>query len=199
MEAPANQSFLADNGATQLDTDSTSFGVQAGYDYQFENNWVVRVDADYQDLNADASRQDVAPVPTTPAVTMGFTNSFEASKAYSLKLKLGYAFGNIMVYATAGQQWTSVDLNAGFTTNNGYSKGGALSDTFSSSIFGAGLEYRFSDQWSARVEYVRSNGDDATFSTVYLPGSAFVANGFAETVHQDMDYNAIRVGISYHF
>ena len=61
---------------TSLDVDSTSFGyaLQAGFDYQFGNNWFLNVDVRYIDistdvtLKADGAKLSTASVDVDPVV-----------------------------------------------------------------------------------------------------------------------------------
>ncbi|THD42137.1 MAG: porin family protein [Bradyrhizobium sp.] len=73
-----------------------------------------------------------------------FRNYFEAEA----RLRAGYAFGRFLPYVTAGLDWGRAEETDPAT---GSYRGRIPSD---SATFGGGLEYGFSDRWSARVEYL---------------------------------------------
>lgn len=57
----------------------------------------------------------------------------------SIRGRAGYSFGNAMLYGTLGYAWADA------TTLGGTSD-------FDGLVLGAGLEYKFAENWSARVE-----------------------------------------------
>ena len=84
-------------------------------------------------------------------------------------------------------------------SNGNYRKAGATSERVDGVEYGLGYEYDFGNQWSLRLDYTRTDLDDITFSTVYQPGSTFVSPAYTETVNQDFELDAFRVGLSYRF
>jgi len=103
--------------------------------------------------------------------------------------RLGYAFGPTLLYAKGGYAWKDSDnINAsvggvpvGFTTDSNHRDGYTV---------GAGLEYMFAPNWSAKIEYQYYNFGSTTFVT----GPADIVG----TRFKD-DENTVKAGINYRF
>src|SRR5580692_11924795 len=108
-------------------------GVQGGADYQFGNNWVIGVEAEYSWL-ANGNNG-----VTFPAGTVASTNSDQLG---SVTGRLGYSFGPTLLYAKGGYAWKDNDnigasvggMPVGFTTDGNHRDGYTV---------GTGLEYMF--------------------------------------------------------
>jgi outer membrane immunogenic protein len=155
-------------------------GVQGGADYQFGNNWVIGVEAQYSWL---ASNNNGALFPGGTLVT---SNSDQLG---SVTGRLGYAWGPTLLYAKGGYAWkdgnnlgvTVGGLPVAFTTDGCHRDGYTV---------GGGLEYMFAPSWSAKLEYQYYNFGSTTFTTgpITLVGTRF----------RD-DENTIKAGLNYHF
>lgn len=195
VEAQSLRDFITNNSASDQSPSGTSYGFQLGYDYQFNNNFVLGIEADYNKLNMDEVRQtgDIAG-PFGTAYSFG--NAVDADRSYSIRPKFGHAFDNTMVYVTGGWSWTSVDFGSDLVSSGGYSKVGASSESFSSTVWGAGVEHKFGSNWSARLEYLRVNGDNTNYTTTFRNANFPT---YSETFKQDFNYDTIRIGINYRF
>jgi outer membrane immunogenic protein len=138
-------SFLAANGA---------FGVQAGYNLQIGNLVVgPEVDAGYLGLRGSAF---YAP---------GITDTYIIGQSHfdaTARARVGYAFGQALVYATGGAVFTD-------QRNQVISFGGIQSPDVSAHAgwaIGGGLEYALTSSWSVKGEYLHYDlGDEiATMS-----------------------------------
>ena len=102
----------------------------------------------------------------------------------SLRGRLGLAMDRTLLYVTGGgalanQNYDVFSPFTGFTTNTSVTKLGWT--------VGAGVEYAFAPNWSARVEYRYSDF-----------GKVNVAN-FVSPANISRRENAVRLGVSYHF
>lgn len=122
--------------------DGGTVGGQIGYNWQF-GGWVVGLEA--QGNWADFNGSNVSLV--APA----FTNRTQIDAFGLFTGKVGYAWNNFMVYAKGGAAVQSVDYRY-FTTATGIT-GGTASETRWGAAAGAGLEYAFTPNWSAGLEY----------------------------------------------
>jgi len=110
-------------------------GVQGGYDYQFAQNWVFGIEANYSWLDT--------------------SNSFSNSALGSVTGRLGYTWGPALLYVKGGYAWADSEFTNGFTGNagrDGYTVGG-------------GLEYLFTQNWSGKVEYQYYDFGNSSFIT----------------------------------
>lgn len=200
-ESQALQDFIINNAQDKQNSSGTGFGFQVGYDYQFVNNVVIGIEFDYNKLDIDESRQTpLLDLPGGPA-DFAFSNKVEVNHSYSLRPKLGYAFDKTQLYLTAGVVWTSAEFSSDLVSEFNYSKVGKKSKTLASGIWGVGVEHKFFNNISARLEYLKINRDDTSYFSQYRAGSNFAppTDFYSEKYKVDLDYDMIRLGINYRF
>jgi outer membrane immunogenic protein len=156
-------------------------GVQGGFDYQFATNWVVGAEAQYSWLMN--SNQNGVLFPGGTLIT---SNNNQLG---SVTGRLGYTWGPALLYAKGGYAWrdnNNIGVSQGgapvaFTTN------GSRKDGFT---VGAGLEYMFAPNWSAKAEYQYYNFGNTTFTggPTEIVGSRF----------RD-DEHTVKLGVNYRF
>jgi outer membrane immunogenic protein len=146
-------------------------GVTAGYNYQI-SNIVVGLEGDYN-YSGMGGRGFAVPGPT---FVQGDLTSFG-----TLRARLGMSFDRALIYATGGYAFGFSSLESGGfksdTTHNGY-------------VLGAGLEYAFTQNISAKAEYL------------YMPLDAknsLVIPGYGAGSKTGVDANVIRAGVNYRF
>jgi outer membrane immunogenic protein len=190
--------YFTSNSNQNQNPEGVAYGFQAGYDYQLNNRFVLGIEFDYSELVMEKKRQS-GPVLTTIGFprTFDFSNKVEVDHMLSLRPKLGFSFNKTLVYVTAGYAWTSAEFSSDVISSTNYSKVGKTSKTLNSAIFGAGIEHKYFDNVSIKLEYLKVNGDERSYTTVDRPGNAFP--GFVEKFNVDLDYDIIRAGINYRF
>jgi len=110
-----------------------------------------------------------------------------------VRLRLGYAFDNFLIYATGGVAFGNVDTN--FDCPSGCVDAATarykISGTRVGWTAGAGAEYAFTDNLSARLEYRYT---DLGEKTRYIPPPVVaISNNNHYTASQVM------LGVTYHF
>lgn len=162
----------ADFGGADADKSvSPTGGLHVGYNWQW-NNVVAGLEVDASAKSLEASRNYGGGVRT------------EASQdwASSMRLRLGYAFDNTLIYATGGYAIGNFDV--------GLRQPGVAyksNDTLNGYVVGAGVEMKFAPNWSGRVEGLYYGFAEKTY--------AFPTG----TVKTDVDYATVRAGLTYHF
>jgi len=199
-ESQALRDDVSNGWSTGLDPSGSAFGLQFGMLHQFPSGFVLGAELDYSAMGLDDDRR-TGPTPTAafPTLTYDYGNSVEVDSKYSLRARFGYASGRHLFYLTGGWARADVDAVASVASNGNYLKRGAFSDTLDGTEVGAGYEFDFGNQWSMRAEYLRTDVDDFRFDTVYEAGSAFVSPAYTESFRQDLDFDVIRLGLSYRF
>jgi outer membrane immunogenic protein len=171
--------FAGDNSL--LGNDARFFGgVQGGFDYQFAGNWVVGAEAQYSWL---ANNNNGVLFPGGTLVT---SNNNQLG---SVTGRLGYAWGPTLLYAKGGYAWrdnanltvVNAGLPAAFTTGGNHKDGYTV---------GAGLEYMFTPNWSAKAEYQYYNFGNTTFNT----GPADIVGARFRN-----DEHTVKAGLNYRF
>ena len=154
-------------------------GVQGGFDYQFAPNWAAGIEGQYSWLPAN---NNGVLFPGGTSVTSN-TDQFG-----SVTGRLGYTTGPALLYAKGGFAWRNNELGvnvggmpAGFTANDSKKDGYTL---------GAGLEYLFAPNWSAKAEYQYYNFGKTNFTS----GPADITG-----VRGREDEHTVKLGVSYRF
>jgi len=169
-------------GSNSLEGSSARFmgGVQGGFDYQFGTNLVIGAEAQYSWLSNNNNGV------LFPGSTLVTTNNNQLG---SVTGRLGYTWGPALVYGKGGYAWRD-------NPNIGVSVGGAPV-AFSTDAthkdgytVGAGLEYMFAPNWSAKAEY-----------QYYDFGSTTITGGPAPVVGARFrdDEHSAKLGINYRF
>lgn len=193
VETPALRTRVTDSLSRSFDANGTSWGVQGGYDWGFANKAVFGLVLDYNDFNA--KQIDTTSSVGSPNYTI--VQGLDVKDSYSLRSRLGYGGKRVMPYVSLGYASTKVEFATGLASSGSYAKAGGATDRFSGTVWGAGLEFKFNDNWSGQLEYLDYAGGDVDYVLAYLPGSTFP--GYSETIDQEFDLDSIRFSLNYRF
>lgn len=93
--------------------------------------------------------------------------STRQSSLYTVRGRLGYALGSVMLYATGGLAISEIDINTKEVLNPGLPstctvgslncRVGTTSKTVTGYTFGGGAEWALDDRWSVGAEYLYAN------------------------------------------
>ena len=156
-----------------FDINGWQAGGQIGGNYQIQN-WVLGIEADYQWADIDGS------------ATVGAVTDTARVRSYgTLRGRVGYAWDRWMVYGTGG--W-AFDARTRYTFATPAAFSG--SRDLNGWAAGAGVEYAFAPNWSAKLEYLHVDLDSRTFPTLGCAPVACTAGARFDTV---------RVGLNYRF
>src|SRR5271154_231757 len=184
---PGSVSFPAGTGFASNNLSGVLGGVQGGYNWQpANNNFVFGVEGEY-------SWADLTGTETTISPINGF-NSTVSAKLKDLALatgRLGFAANNWLLYVKGGGAWAE---SSSFGT--GTTRGGAFFDNTSTStnrtggVIGAGVEWGFAPNWSAKIEYnyVVFNGADVAVASTAGPTTF---------VHSTENISIVKAGVNY--
>ncbi|MGU3496615.1 outer membrane protein [Xanthobacteraceae bacterium A53D] len=135
-------------------------GLHGGYNLQFAgSNVVIGAEADYDWSGASSG-------------------AFKLNDLGTIRARLGFAVDRFLVYGTFGAAHGSTEFQRFGLTNSQSSWGWAL---------GAGAEYAFDRNWSARAEYLYVDLGSSTYGTLFGPTSV----GY--------DSSVLRAGVNYRF
>jgi outer membrane immunogenic protein len=194
------------------------FGLQAGYDFQFNTKWVAGLVADLDWTNIDGSGTGL---PFGLAATGANLQSSEQTKWFgTIRARLGYLLtDNVLVYGTGGLAYGRVNETAsvagsgsGVSGPTSYMCGpggigssscflGSASQTNTGWTAGTGFEYRFWQRFSITAEYLYvslGHGDPVNVAAAQIltPGTApasFTAN------FGNQNFQVFRAGLNYRF
>jgi outer membrane immunogenic protein len=125
-----------------------------------------------------------------PAGNLDFSSFTKVQWLGTLRGRVGYTPGNVLLYATAGYAGAGIEAGVKSTAS------GVVQDSASSWrsgwTVGAGAEWAFAPAWSAKIEYLYARFEDGGFTTPNL-GAAF------DRSHVTLDDNIVRIGVNYYF
>jgi outer membrane immunogenic protein len=162
-----------------FDADGGTFGGTAGYNWQLNGPLVVG-------LEGDMGWADMGGTTTN---TCSGTCSTHLTDLGTARGRVGWSFGTIMPYATAGLVFG--DLHGG--EGGGAGASGAGNTYRVGWTAGAGVEDAFAPHWSAKLEYLHVDlGNGPVFDDT-------LAGGGSAAEHVNFNSDMVRAGINYHF
>jgi outer membrane immunogenic protein len=188
-------------------------GAHAGYNWQF-GHLVYGLEGDFEGANlSKSSNCAIQSLVTGVSVTTGgcgqianlaVAESFRSALPWqsSARARLGYAFGNVLVYGTGGVAIAGIDTRytevvsllpvIATRTEPSFNR------TAVGFTLGGGVEYAIDANWSVRAEYRFSDfGKPKPIAFNQLTNFAPASSGIA--VYHSVDESAVLFGISYKF
>ena len=148
--------------ASGVSTNGWFGGGQIGVNYQFAPNWVWGVEADIDGASMDGSAG---------------VSHFKTDLFGTARLRLGYTVDRTMFYGTGGFAWADSKATLAGVSNSQTNYGWAL---------GAGIEYAFAPNWTAKIEYMHADYGHDDYA-------------IAPTTRIDLKTDTVKVGVNYLF
>jgi outer membrane immunogenic protein len=152
-------------------------GGQLGYNYQI-GNFVVGPEWTFEGTSLNGSR-----------TVGGLHGTANTNWMTTIAARFGVAENNWLFYGKAGGGWTN---NSGTLTNLNNGTQVSSSNTNGGWLLGAGIEYAFAPQWSARLEY-----DYLKLNTWSVNSNLFAPNTDRFSVSRNIQ--TVLVGVNYRF
>ncbi|MCX5518985.1 porin family protein [Kaistia defluvii] len=168
------------SGELKQDASGGFGGAQIGYNWQFNPNWVVGVEADI----AAASYQGKV---SGNIAGFGFDAGSEVEWFGTVRGRVGYALDNLLLYGTGGFAYG--DVKSSINVNG---SGVSTSDTQYGWTAGAGFEYGITKNITLKTEYLYVDlGSQTLFDT----------NIGDTNVKMDADtrFHTLKAGLNYKF
>jgi outer membrane immunogenic protein len=166
-------------------------GGQVGGDYQIEN-WVLGVEGQASWTNASGSTQ-CAGVGTPAAVTVvSSTCTAKLDNLGTAAVRAGYAFDRLLVYGKGGAAWTNDNYQVKMTTASNFLLFSA-NELRWGWMAGAGVEYAFTDSWTAKIEYNYMDLGADSLRFVEQNGTVFLDSNIRQRM------NVVKIGVNYRF
>jgi outer membrane immunogenic protein len=154
-------------------------GLQVGADYQFAPNWLVGIEGQYSWLGSNSNGVSFPG---------GFVYTNNQRALGSVTGRLGYTWGPALLYAKGGYAFSDNNESLALA-------GVPVAFAFDSShrdgyTVGAGLEYMFARNWSAKLEYQFYDFGSSRF----IAPAALVSFGSLRT-----EDHTVKAGLNYRF
>src|SRR5258708_18464857 len=172
------------NGLTTGNNNNGRFlgGLQVGADYQFAPNWVLGIEGQWSWLGSNNNGVAFSGAGT------GYVFNSNQRGLGSVTGRVGYTWGPALLYVKGGYAYS--DYSDSLTFNLVPQPFALNSSHHDGYTVGAGLEYMFAQNWSAKVEYQYYNFGRSRFVT---PAALVPFGDFRNDEH------TIKAGINYRF
>lgn len=207
---------------TSINTSGLLGGLQLGYNWQFQPNFLLGFETDFDGPNIQGSGSSKNPA------TFGNPTGFVQERIDwfgTVRARLGWLpVNNLLAYVTGGFAYGQVEHNGSYAYQSGFgasASGGGFSagcgflqglgdgqncfvghakDTAVGWALGGGLEYAFSPRWSIRAEYlyVSLEGKALNEPTTYVPIPALTP-GSINANFSHTNFSVARAGLNYRF
>ena len=177
--------FNANNNATFVG------GGQVGANYEFGGNWVVGIEGDFDWFaNNNNSVTVTGPFGTT------FEGSNNGRWLTTLTGRLGYAYDRVLFYGKGGGAWVGSNNFTVTNVTTGASASFSNNNTTTGWTAGGGVEWAFTNNWTARIEYDYVGLDNETL-TVPVGFPRGVVGDVISTNNRNIQM--VTVGVNYLF
>jgi outer membrane immunogenic protein len=182
----ASAPTLAPGISVTGDTSGVIGGGQVGCNYQFAPNWLIGIEGDgfAADIKGD-----------TTATILGITGTAHVQTDWiaSVTGRLGWAVDRWLIYAKGGAAWAGDKYSADVPI---FVEHIEANETRGGWTVGGGVEWAFSQNWSAKVEY-----DFYDFGTrgVTFTGTIFGVPEVVPGINVKQTISTAKFGINYRF
>jgi outer membrane immunogenic protein len=191
-------------------------GVYAGYNWAWTPSWVIGVEGDWSKASLGNTSVDPSltsggvPVPS-PCTTAGAGGaptcngvlmSDNLSWIATVRGRLGYTWGSMMLYGTAGGAWASLERSGQVFPVNANVGSIAFSQNATASgwVAGGGIELMATANWLVRIEYLHYAFDSGvTYSSACSHCVAGAFSGPGNFTWGSTTFDAVRAGLAYKF
>jgi len=192
---------------TSQHLDGVLGGGQVGYNWQFNRNWLIGLEADIQGTS-ERGTANLATIVVPPIIgtfapgTAGFTSVGTLAQSLpwfgTFRARLGAEpSSNWLLYVTGGLAYGEIrsTLNTTTVTTTGVvtASSATVNNTRAGWTVGAGSEWMFAKQWSAKLEYLYM--DFGHFTDAFLGTGSFAT----VAINSHVTDNVVRAGVNYHF
>lgn len=166
-------------------------GGQIGFNYQAAN-WVFGIEGDYSWANINGSETSRSPLIATSTLSNSKLTWLATATG-----RVGYAWNNWLPYVKGGAAWAHNESNSTTSTAAGVVTATSVgSETRSGWTIGAGVEYGFWNNWSARVEYDYLDFGTAGVSRLFTSGAVA---GTSPTRDNELHAHLVKAALNYRF
>jgi outer membrane immunogenic protein len=213
--------FLFLSGApppSSFDINGVPGGLQLGYNWQFDRNWLLGVETDFNGSGLKGSTLSPGTLGIGPNLFPFMVNADEHIKWFgTVRARLGFLpTGYLLAYITGGFAYGQVERTVTLNSPAGIGTGGFSFDCVSASLncfsgsssstrigwtVGGGLEYAIWPRWTLKAEYLYVSLDsDSNLTATAL--AAFPSNPAPASFNANYsraNFNVARAGLNYRF
>jgi outer membrane immunogenic protein len=185
---------LAVNAADSPTLNPNGFtgGGQTGCNWQ-TGKFVLGLETDFDYFGLSGSQTATGTFPIGGG-TFTVTNSVKTNWLFTARPRLGYAIDTWLPYITGGLAVTQIKYATTYADVTGNTEAAGQSSTRTGWTIGGGLEHVFSQNWTAKIEYLYAN-----FGSTATSGPVLPSNGQTFNHNVSLTSQIVRAGINYKF
>jgi outer membrane immunogenic protein len=188
-------------GQQKLSPSGFTFGGQFGYNFQ-HHAFVLGLEADLGSMNVSAQKttSGIYSCCSPPGNTFAVTQFVGTSYLFTLRPRIGFTAGPVLIYGTGGLAMTSVDYSSLFTdTFAAAHEDVDKTSTQAGWAAGAGIEFKVKKHLSLKGEYLHTDfgSQSNTATDLTTTEGLFPTSVFTHAV--SLTGNVYRFGFNYHF
>lgn len=191
-------------GGDKLDATTAFGGGQLGYNWQGWGNAVLGLEVDLQGIGSGGDRTFVGSINRGQLAGSTFAARLKQDGGFAGDVtgRLGYTWGNWMLYAKGGFAWFNPDLSASAVayrrgsvfTFNGWDSNSTLTGW----TVGGGVEWLLNPNWSVKIEYLYYDfGLNDNYWNATYNGSSISSNRW-KLFDDDLTVSTVKLGVNYH-
>jgi outer membrane immunogenic protein len=199
--ASTSVTSIGNVGRQSVSPDGFTSGAQLGFNRQ-SGNIVYGFEGGLGYFDNHKSVTSGAVYPCCGPTAYSINQTMDTSWLLTLRPRVGYATGNLLVYAAGGLSVTDLRYEEHFTDTFATANETDTHDSFQAGWnLGAGAEYALMNNWSVNAEYMYTDfgnqKDTSNNLTAFNPAIAFPTNVFSHSTR--LSSNIVRVGMNYKF
>lgn len=184
------ESYANIGGELKQDASGGFGGVQVGYNWQFNPNWVLGVEAD---IAASSYQGKVSGNINAPGGSLNFEAGSEVEWFGTVRGRIGYAMDNVLLYGTGGLAYGDVKSSVSGNISGLGGINESTSDTEYGWTIGGGLEYGITKNITFKTEYLYVDLGSKTLLDLNDGEGQFVK------VDADTKFHTLKAGLNYKF
>jgi outer membrane immunogenic protein len=190
-----NRRFNIPGGSDNIGPAGAIFGLHGGYNYQFNNNWLIGLETDISWGKHDESSRLLANDGVT---TLLRTGTLELRWQASVRGRVGWIAGPFLFYGTGGVSFSHADWNETWTHVSGMNLALPAPVNVSKALTGwnggVGVDHLYATGWLIRAEYIYTDYGNFTVPVGFTrPTGARTPGEIGIATH------LVRFGASYKF
>ena len=191
---------IATAGNQTLSTDGFTGGGLAGYNFQHDH-LVIGAEFDYGAMHLSDSATTTANYPCCPGTGFTVNQTLRTRWLFTARPKVGFAYHQLLIYATGGAARTHVNYFEHFTdTFDTANESSFVRQNVTGWTAGGGVEVRLLHHVSVKGEFLHTDFGDYNNISQNLTAPSNVSWPTSQfSNHFDLRANVTRIGLNYRF
>ena len=194
---PGDPAHDQDGGSRVMSLGGAQGGIQAGYNFDVGNRFVLGLEADFAYSGLSGAQTPYGLIPVFNG-RYGFAQNMKTDWQATVRGRVGYSvFDSLLVYATGGVAFTNLNYASNFADDFAEYEFFRLKAARTGWTIGGGFEYAISNNWSAKLEYLHTEYASAAGYGTTLLNDGTTALARHSTGRLAVD--SVKVGVNYRF